>query len=88
MKNKPDPLSCDPMHSERNLQNGLYIAEQYLGFSLRDVALLFWHSRPAAIGCLAQLGEVLLRTADKGRSRRRSDKGQHRPQARVRRVMT
>jgi hypothetical protein len=52
-------MTYDPIHSERNLQNGLYIAEQYLGFSLRDIALLFRYSRPAAIGYLAQLGAVL-----------------------------
>jgi hypothetical protein len=49
----------DPMHNDRDLQNGLYILERYMGFSLEDVALLFWHSRPAAIGYLAQLGAVL-----------------------------
>jgi hypothetical protein len=59
MRNKPDPLSCDLIYSERNLQNGLYIAEQYLGFSLQDITLLFRHSRPAAIGYLSQLGAVL-----------------------------
>ena len=54
-----DPLSPDPMHNESNLWNGLYISERYMGFSLEDIALLFRHSRPAAIGYLAQLGAVL-----------------------------
>jgi hypothetical protein len=52
-------MTYDPIHSERNLQNGLYIAEQYLGLSLRDITLLFRHSRSATIGYLAQLGAVL-----------------------------
>lgn len=49
----------DPMHNDRDLQNGLYILERYMGFSLEDIALLLRHSRPAAIGYLAQLGAVL-----------------------------
>jgi len=49
----------DPMHNDRDLQNGLYILERYMGFSLEDIALLFRHSRPAAIGYLAQLGAAL-----------------------------
>jgi len=55
----PDPLSCDPVHNGRDLQNGLYIAERYLDFSLADIAPLFQHHRPAAIFDLAQLGAVL-----------------------------
>jgi len=47
----------DPMHNDRDLQNGLYILERYMGLSL--FALLFRHSRPATIGYLAQLGAVL-----------------------------
>jgi hypothetical protein len=47
------------MHNDRDLQNGLYILERYMGFSLEDIALLLRHSRPAAIGYLAQLGAVL-----------------------------
>ena len=45
----------DPMHNDRDLQNGLYILERYMGFSLEDIALLFRHSRPAAIGYLPGL---------------------------------
>jgi len=47
------------MHNDRDLQNGLYILERYMGLSLEDIALLFRHSRPATIGYLAQLGAVL-----------------------------
>jgi hypothetical protein len=49
----------DPMHNDRDLQNGLYILERYMGFSLEDIALLFRYSRPAPIYYLAQLGAVL-----------------------------
>jgi hypothetical protein len=45
----PDPLSCDPMHNERDLWNGLYILERYMGVSLADIALLFRYSRAATI---------------------------------------
>ena len=55
----PDPLSCDPVHNGRDLQNGLYIAERYLDFSLADIALLFRYSRAPTIFDLAQLGAVL-----------------------------
>jgi hypothetical protein len=50
----PDPLSWEPIYNGRDLQNGLYVAERYLGFSLADIALLFRHSRGAARPC-AQL---------------------------------
>jgi hypothetical protein len=49
----------DPMHNDRDLQNGPYILERYMGFSLEDIALLFRPSRAAAIGYLAQLGAAL-----------------------------
>jgi len=55
----PDPLSCDPMHNERDLWNGLYILERYMGVSLEDITLLFRCSRAATIFDLAQLGAVL-----------------------------
>src|SRR5262245_45742207 len=55
----PDPSSCDPMHNGRDLQNGLYVAERYLDFSLADIALLLQHCRAATIWYLAQLGAVL-----------------------------
>jgi hypothetical protein len=49
----------DPMHNDCDLQNGLYILERYMGFTLEDIALLFRHSRAATIYYLAQLGAVL-----------------------------
>jgi hypothetical protein len=49
----------DPMHNDRDLQNGLYILERYMGFSLEDIDLVFRHSRPAVVGYLAQLGAAL-----------------------------
>ena len=49
----------DPMHNDRDLQNGLYILERYMGVSLKDIALVLRRSRPAAIGHLAQLGAAL-----------------------------
>jgi hypothetical protein len=46
----------DPMHDDRDLWLGLDRAEQYLGFTLEDIALMFRHSRHAAILGFAHLG--------------------------------
>jgi hypothetical protein len=55
----PDPLTPDPVHRTDHLQHGLYMLERHFGFTLQDIAILFRHHRPAAIGYIAEIGAVL-----------------------------
>src|SRR5262245_2014881 len=58
------PDMPDPVHNERDLWLGIDRATGYLGFSLEDVALIFRHSRPAAIMGFARLGADLNASRD------------------------
>jgi hypothetical protein len=56
------PTRPDPICDARDLWLGLDRAEQYLGFSLQDIAQIFRHDRWAAVYGFALLGSHLRAT--------------------------